>query len=68
MSYYELLFNRFFFQFSIKLHTNRALHAHLQPKMIASYAPTLMRNARQHILDIIDVPDKHQEHAKRFVT
>jgi hypothetical protein len=27
-----------------------------------------MRNARQHILDIIDVPDKHQEHAKRFVT
>ena len=35
--------------------------------MIASYAPTLMRNARQHILDIIDTPDKHQEHAKRFV-
>ena len=36
--------------------------------MIANYAPTLMRNARQLILDIIDVPDKHQEHAKRFVT
>ena len=35
--------------------------------MIASYAPTLMRNARQHILDIIDIPDKHQEHAKKFV-
>ena len=35
--------------------------------MIASYAPTLMRNARQHILDIIDTPDKHQEHAKKFV-
>lgn len=27
-----------------------------------------MRNARQHILDIIDKPDKHQEHAKKFVT
>ena len=26
-----------------------------------------MRNARQHILDIIDAPDKHQEHAKKFV-
>ena len=26
-----------------------------------------MRNARQHILDIIDTPDKHQEHAKKFV-
>jgi hypothetical protein len=47
--------------------TNRALHAHLQPKTIASYAPTLMRNARQHVLDIIDIPDKHQEHAKKFV-
>lgn len=54
------------FESSIKT-TNRALHAHLQPKMIASYAPTLMRYARQHILDLIDVPDKHQDHAKRFV-
>lgn len=26
-----------------------------------------MRNARQHILDLIDVPDKHQEHAKKLV-
>ncbi|KDR69933.1 hypothetical protein GALMADRAFT_255243 [Galerina marginata CBS 339.88] len=44
----------------------RALHAHLQPKSIVTYAPTLMRNARQHILDIIDMPDKHQDHAKRY--
>ncbi|PPQ68178.1 hypothetical protein CVT24_005065 [Panaeolus cyanescens] len=43
----------------------RALHAHLQPKIVAGYAPTLMKNARQHILDIIASPDKHQEHAKR---
>ena len=26
-----------------------------------------MMHARQHILDIIDIPDKHQDHAKRFV-
>ncbi|KAF8797498.1 cytochrome P450 [Phlegmacium glaucopus] len=44
----------------------RALHAHLQPKLVTSYAPTFMRHARQHILDIIDGPDKHQDHAKRY--
>ena len=25
-----------------------------------------MRNARQHIFDIIEHPEKHQDHAKRF--
>jgi hypothetical protein len=25
-----------------------------------------MRNARQYILDVIDHPEKHQDHAKRF--
>ena len=63
MSFY--CFSPPFFEFNEA--ENRALHAHLQPKMIASYAPTLMRNARQHILDLIDIPDKHQEHAKKFV-
>ena len=27
-----------------------------------------MSNARQHIFDIIDMPDRHQDHAKRSVT
>ncbi|KAJ3505865.1 hypothetical protein NLJ89_g7189 [Agrocybe chaxingu] len=44
----------------------RALHAHLQPKIVANYAPTLTRNAKQHILDVIDNPDRHQDHAKRY--
>ncbi|KAF8148666.1 cytochrome P450 [Crassisporium funariophilum] len=44
----------------------RALHAHLQPKLVSDYAPTLMRSARQHILDIIEMPDRHQDHAKRY--
>ncbi|KXN81394.1 O-methylsterigmatocystin oxidoreductase [Leucoagaricus sp. SymC.cos] len=44
----------------------RALHAHLQPKSIASYSPTLMHSARQHILDILDEPSRHQDHAKRY--
>ncbi|KAH9487458.1 Cytochrome P450 monooxygenase 88 [Psilocybe cubensis] len=44
----------------------RALHAHLQPKIVSNYAPTLMRNAKQHIMDIIDEPHRHQDHAKRY--
>ncbi|TFK33151.1 cytochrome P450 [Crucibulum laeve] len=44
----------------------RALHAHLQPKIVSSYEPVLMRNARQHIVDIIEMPERHQDHAKRY--
>jgi cytochrome P450 len=44
----------------------RALHAHLQPKSITSYRPVLARNARQHIMDIIEAPERHQDHAKRY--
>ncbi|KAF5347626.1 hypothetical protein D9756_010668 [Leucocoprinus leucothites] len=44
----------------------RALHAHLQPKSISGYSPTLMHSARQHILDILDEPDRHQDHAKHY--
>ncbi|KAG5637608.1 hypothetical protein H0H81_004000 [Sphagnurus paluster] len=45
----------------------KALHAHLSPKVVQSYGPVLMRTAREHILDILDNPDIHQEHAKRYV-
>lgn len=44
----------------------RALHSHLQPKVVQSYGPVLMRNARQHIIDILEDPSQHQEHAKRY--
>jgi hypothetical protein len=45
-----------------------AMHAHLQPKLISTYSPTLMKNARRHILDIIETPERHQDHAKRCVS
>ncbi|KAK0462942.1 cytochrome P450 [Desarmillaria tabescens] len=44
----------------------RALHSHLQPKSVASYSPILMRTARQNMLDIIQDPERHQDHAKRY--
>jgi len=47
---------------------NSALHTHLQPKIIANYSPTIMRKARQHILDIVEHPERHQDHAKRSVS
>ncbi|KAG6915377.1 hypothetical protein DXG01_011778 [Tephrocybe rancida] len=44
----------------------KALHAHLSPKVVQSYVPVLMSNARDHILDILNEPEIHQEHAKRY--
>ncbi|KAG6828377.1 hypothetical protein H0H92_008173 [Tricholoma furcatifolium] len=44
----------------------KALHAYLAPKVVQTYGPVLMSNARTHILDIVENPDIHQEHAKRY--
>ncbi|KAF8063208.1 cytochrome P450 [Lyophyllum atratum] len=44
----------------------KALHAHLAPKIVQSYIPVLTRSAKEHILDILDNPDLHQAHAKRY--
>ncbi|KAG6883651.1 hypothetical protein C0993_004902 [Termitomyces sp. T159_Od127] len=44
----------------------KALHAHLSPTVVHTYGPVLMSNARTQILDILDDPDIHQEHAKRY--
>ncbi|KAJ7579273.1 cytochrome P450 [Mycena floridula] len=44
----------------------RALHAHLQPKSIASYSMTLQKIARTFILDNVKDPKKHQEHARKY--
>lgn len=47
--------------------THRALHAHLQPKVVTSYGPVLMKHARQHMIDLLEDPSRHQDHAKRCV-
>ncbi|KAJ2933261.1 hypothetical protein H1R20_g3821, partial [Candolleomyces eurysporus] len=44
----------------------RALHAHLQPKVISTYSPVLMKHARQHMFDLVEDPAGHQTHAKRY--
>ncbi|KAF8639385.1 hypothetical protein AX17_001541 [Amanita inopinata Kibby_2008] len=44
----------------------RALHAYLQPKIVANYGPVLMARAKQHVLDILENPEGHQDHAKRY--
>ncbi|KAK2467459.1 hypothetical protein APHAL10511_000314 [Amanita phalloides] len=44
----------------------RALHAYLQPKLITSYGPMLAERAKQLIFDIIENPEQHQLHAKRY--
>jgi len=66
-----LRFNRWIFDLDRLLdyahNFDSALHAHLQPKSIAAYLPTLMYSARQHIYDILEEPNGHQDHAKRCV-
>ncbi len=44
-----------------------SLHAALQPQSAAKYEPIQMYNARNFILDILDDPDRHIEHARRYV-
>ncbi|TRM58193.1 cytochrome P450 [Schizophyllum amplum] len=44
----------------------RALHSHLQPKSITTYTPTMMAMAKQHLFDIVDAPERHQDHAKQY--
>ncbi|KAK0478963.1 hypothetical protein IW261DRAFT_1565061 [Armillaria novae-zelandiae] len=45
----------------------RALHYHLQPKSVASYFPILIKTMRRNILDIIQDPERHQDHAKWYM-
>ncbi|KZT26043.1 cytochrome P450 [Neolentinus lepideus HHB14362 ss-1] len=44
----------------------RALHSQLQPKVVETYEPIQMANAKNVILDILDNPSEHQVHAKRY--
>ncbi|TFK93081.1 cytochrome P450 [Polyporus arcularius HHB13444] len=43
-----------------------SLHAALQPQVSAKYEPIQTHNALNYILDLLDDPDKHLEHAKRY--
>ncbi|KAH7904937.1 cytochrome P450 [Hygrophoropsis aurantiaca] len=44
----------------------RAVHASLQPKAADTYQPIQLENARDVILDILDDPKGHQDHARRY--
>ncbi|OJA21348.1 hypothetical protein AZE42_12222 [Rhizopogon vesiculosus] len=44
----------------------KAVHTHLQPKAVQAYQDMQSENARGFILDILDDPKNHQEHAMRF--
>ncbi|KAG7439963.1 cytochrome P450 [Guyanagaster necrorhizus] len=44
----------------------RALHSHLQAKAVVDYEPLQMRYAKNVILDLIDDPDNHACHARRY--
>ncbi|KAK0478987.1 cytochrome P450, partial [Armillaria novae-zelandiae] len=35
-------------------------------RSVASYSPILMKTARQNMLDIVQDPERHQDHAKRY--
>ncbi|KIJ62332.1 hypothetical protein HYDPIDRAFT_42090 [Hydnomerulius pinastri MD-312] len=44
----------------------RALHAQLQAKIAETYEPIQMRAAKDVILDILNDPQQHQMHVKRY--
>ncbi|KAM5534989.1 hypothetical protein V8D89_011362 [Ganoderma adspersum] len=43
-----------------------SLHAILQPQASIAYVPIQMKHARNYVLDILDAPEQHLTHAKRF--
>ncbi|KAI9566969.1 cytochrome P450, partial [Boletus coccyginus] len=44
----------------------RALHAAMQPKMAETYEHLQLRHAKNVLLDILDDPESHQMHSRRF--
>lgn len=43
----------------------KALHARLSQKESVNYEPLQMENARNLVVDILEDPSRHREHAKR---
>ncbi|KAK0197734.1 cytochrome P450 [Armillaria mellea] len=44
----------------------KALHTHLQGKAVVDYEPLQMRYAKNVILDLVEDPDNHACHARRY--
>ncbi|KAF8551926.1 cytochrome P450 [Imleria badia] len=44
----------------------RALHVMMQPKVAETYEPLQLRHAKNVLLDILDDPEHHQRHARRY--
>ena len=44
----------------------RALHARTQQRIAPNYIPMQFRHAKGLLLDLIEQPDKHIEHARRY--
>ena len=44
----------------------RALHAVMQLKVAETYEPLQLRHAKNVLLDILDDPERHQMHARRY--
>ncbi|KAJ7587116.1 cytochrome P450 [Mycena floridula] len=44
----------------------KALHSHLQAKVAGKYEPIQWSNAKNFIRDILNDPENHQDHAKRY--
>ena len=44
----------------------RALQSQLHVKIVEAYEPIQAHNARNVILDILNRPDRHIDHARRF--
>ena len=39
----------------------------MQPKVAETYEPIQLRHAKNLLLDLLDDPDSHQMHARRYV-
>ena len=44
----------------------KAIHTHFQAKAIETYKDTQCEQARKFIFDILDDPEDHQEHIRRY--
>lgn len=44
----------------------KALHSHLQPKLVPTYEPLQLFNAKVLIRDILKNPEGHRKHARRY--
>jgi len=44
----------------------RAMHTHLQPKAVGTYAPLQMEHVRGTIIGLLDEPAKYQTHARTY--